>query len=398
MPRTEIAGFEILHCDLGWRHISFLKLTAANGVTGWSEFNEAFGAHGLAGVIGALRPWVVGADPMLVTALTGTLAAYLAPAPSGVNRMAIGAVENALLDLKSRLLDVSVADLLGGAVRSRIPLYWSHCGTYRTGGAAEQIGVARIRTWDDVVAQGREVRERGYRALKTNVLALDEPEVLGRPFGWARSPGAAGSDWDDRVIDQTVRTVAALREGVGEDAAILLDVNFGFRTDGYRRLVDALADQRLGWLELDGLAPRALASLRDRARFPVASGESLFGIAEYRPYLEAEAFDTAIVDVIWNGVGEGVRIAAMAEAFGTTVAPHNFYGPLATAMSATFSAVVPGLARMEVDVDGVPWRDELLTTTLAVEDGFLLLPDGPGWGVEPDEDALRRHAVRATRE
>ncbi|MFD1719959.1 mandelate racemase/muconate lactonizing enzyme family protein [Amnibacterium endophyticum] len=392
MRRSEVTGFEVLHADLGWRSVSFLKLTAG-GMTGWAEFNEAFGAPGLGRVVELLRPRVLGADPMRVNAVVGELTAYLAPAASGMNRMAIGAVENALLDLKARLLDVSVADLLGGAVRSRLPVYFSHCGSYRFGTTAELVGKAPLRTWDDVVALGTEVRDAGWRALKTNVLALDDEEVRGRAFGWARSPGVGGSDWDDRMIEQTVRTVAALREGAGDDVAILVDVNFLLRTDGYRRLVDGLAGQRLGWLELDGVAPRALASLRDRAGFPVASGESLFGMAEYRPYLEAEALDTAIVDVVWNGVGEATRIAAMADAFGATVAPHNFYGPLATAMSAQFSAVVPNLARTEVDGDGVPWRDELLVEPLVVEDGFLDVPDGPGWGVEPDEDAIRRHPV-----
>ena len=84
-------------------------------------------------------------------------------------QQAIGAIENALLDVKARALGVPVYELFGGPVRDRVRLYWSHCATYRVN-RAKEMQVPPVRTLDDIVALGREVVAKGYTALKTNVL------------------------------------------------------------------------------------------------------------------------------------------------------------------------------------------------------------------------------------
>ena len=95
-----------------------------------------------------------------------------------------------------------------------------------------------------------------------------------------------------------------------------------------------------------------------RARSPRA--RRCWSGATSGPIFEAYAFDTAIVDVIWNGFYESLKIAAMADVYEVNVAPHNFYGHLASAISAHFCAAVPNFRIMEIDIDGVPWRDEIV--------------------------------------
>jgi galactonate dehydratase len=136
--------------------------------------------------------------------------------------------------------------------------------------------------------------------------------------------------------------------------------------------------------------PAALALVRRRGSTPIGSGEAIYERYGYRPYFEAQAMDVAIVDVLWNGFIESLKIAALAESYQTPVAPHNFYGHLASMISAHFAASVPNFHVMEIDVDGMPWRGEL-TTPPVFEDGCLVLPDGPGWGVEVNEEAIRAH-------
>ena len=81
----------------------------------------------------------------------------------------------------------------------------------------------------------------------------------------------------------------------------------------------------------------------------------------------------------------------MADAYELNVAPHNFYGHLSTMMSAHLAAVVPNLRIMEIDPDMVPWQDDLFTVKPAIKDGMLALPDGPGWGTEVNEKAVKAH-------
>jgi L-alanine-DL-glutamate epimerase-like enolase superfamily enzyme len=116
--------------------------------------------------------------------------------------------------------------------------------------------------------------------------------------------------------------------------------------------------------------------------------------AMHRPYFENYSVDVAIIDTPWNGVGESIKIANMADTYEINVAPHNFYGPLATMMSAQFCAVVPNLRIMEMDPDTVPWHDDLVTVKPAIKDGHMSLPTGAGWGTEINEAAVRAHPPR----
>ncbi len=99
--------------------------------------------------------------------------------------------------------------------------------------------------------------------------------------------------------------------------------------------------------------------------------------------------DVAIIDAIWNGVWQSMKIAASAEAHEVNVAPHNFYGHLATMINAHFAAALPNLRIMEIDIDRLAWDHELFAPLPVIEQGALFVPERPGWGVEPVEAAIR---------
>jgi len=130
-----------------------------------------------------------------------------------------------------------------------------------------------------------------------------------------------------------------------------------------RRRLNALTSWKsLGpRLELDAHDPKSIALIRRDAPCPIASGETLLERRDFRPYFENYSFDTAIVDVIWNGYMESLKIAAMADAYEVNVAPHNFNGHLGSLISAHFCAVVPNFKVMEIDIDDVLWKDEIVT-------------------------------------
>lgn len=387
----KIERFETLHCDAGWRVFSFLKVVTNDGLVGWSEYNESYGSGGLTGVIERLAVRAVGQDPLANERISQELYGATRQSPGGIAAQAIAAIENALLDLKGKALGVSVATLLGGPVRDRLELYWSHCGTYRMGAAAKHLATPQLQTLDDVVALGREVRDAGYRGLKTNIFLFGENGPSLHMPGFTGTPGWPALNADRAVISALRDQLEAFREGAGPDVGIHLDLNFNFKTEGYLQVTRALDDLGLAWFELDIYDPQSLRQIRDALRTPVASCESLYGLREFRPFFSSYAMDVAIIDVPWNGIWQSMKIAALAEAHEVNIAPHNFYGHLSTMMSAQLCAAVPNFRIMEIDVDDVAWKDDIVTTVPQVEEGYLILPSGPGWGTDINEEVVRAH-------
>jgi L-alanine-DL-glutamate epimerase-like enolase superfamily enzyme len=323
------------------------------------------------------------------------VANLLAPARSSfgsVVTQAIGAIENALLDAKAKKLGVPCYELLGGKIRDRIRVYWSHCATWRI--FQPHVYRPAITSLDGVKQIGREVREKGFSACKTNLFVYDQS---GKPTFWMPGFGRPlypELNVDKKVIRDLRMHLEALREGAGPDVEILLDLNFNAKTEGYLEIIRSLADFDLFWVEIDTFNHEALRYIRDHCPHPISSLETLVDLREFLPFFREQSVDVAIVDLPWNGVWQSMKIAAAAEAFEVNVAPHNYYGHLCSMMAIHFSAAVPNLRIMEIDVDRIPWETELFTYAPEIEDGHVLVPNRPGWGTEPNEEGLRAHPAK----
>lgn len=384
-----ISRYETLHAAAGTRVWSFLKLETDDGLVGWSEFTDGgYSSRGAAQVVERLAELVVGHDPSNTNRLEAILHSAIHEAEEGLNRRAAGAVLNASLDLRAKALGVPVSALLGGALRDRLPVYWSHCGLGRV--RMSQAGVhAPISSLDDIVALGAEVRERGFGALKTNVILFEDGAAqLYLPL-WSGT-GETSLELDDRTIDGVVDLIDAFHEGTGGGIQLLLDTVWCVKGGDIPRLARRLAQTPLTWFETDSHDPEQLRAARGHGNLKIASGEALSGVRQYRRYFDAKAMDVVKVDVAWNGMPEAKRIADLAAGYDLNVSPHNWMSHLMTHMSAQFGASLSNFAVLELDVDGVPWRDELVTPPV-IEQGAMVLPDAPGWGCEVDEDAIRAH-------
>jgi L-alanine-DL-glutamate epimerase-like enolase superfamily enzyme len=384
---VKVGRLETLFCDAGWRPWIFLKATTDDGLVGWAEITDSHGSpRGLAGIVEDLAPLVVGRDPRAVERIYWDLYRHTRQSPGSVIAKAIGGIENALLDLKGKALGVPVVELFGGPTRDTVPLYWSHCGTTRAR-AFEVTGTPKLASYEDVTALGREVVERGYGAFKTNIVVPgDEPSVLMPGFGAGGGTLQAGE-----ISGRLVQLLEAFAAGTGGSARPIVDLNFNLEPEGCLQVARALEPFDLLWLEVDLFDPGALATVRQRAPMPICSGENLYGARAFRPFLEAAALDVASVDVIWNGFHQAKKIADLAETFEVNCAPHNYYSHLATFIGAQWCAAIPNARILELDVDDVPWRDELVTALPEIADGELRIPSGPGWGVEVVEDVVREH-------
>ncbi len=389
----KVTAIETLHCDSGWRNYHFLKLSTDEGVVGWSEYDEGFGSPGVSTVIERMSDRVVGKDASAHERVYAELYSFTRPAAGGVVAEGLGAIENALLDAKAKALGVPCYELLGGKVRDRIRLYWSHCATWRIN--QPDYYPPAITDLDGVRAIGAEVREKGFGALKTNIFLYEN----GKPSGWRPGfgvPFQPALNVERRQLRDLRTHLEAIRDGAGPDMDILLDLNFNMKTEGYLKILREIADLDMFWIEIDSYNADALAYIRDHSPHPISSCETLLGLREFLPYFRAQSMDVAIVDAVWNGVWQSMKIAASADAHEVNVAPHNFYGHLSTMMNAHFAAAVPNLRIMEIDIDRLAWDDEIFTTVPPIEDGHLVVPDTPGWGTEPNEEAIRARPAKGS--
>ena len=384
----QISAIETLSCSAGWRNYYFVKVTTQNGIVGWSEYDEGFGSPGVTAVINSLSNRVIGESVHDHERIYSDLHACTRPGAGGVVGQGLGALENAILDAKAKSLGVPCYTLLGGKIRDKIRVYWSHCATWRI--QHPDFYPPAIQSLDDVEKMGREVQSKGFTGLKTNIFLYENGSVRGWGPGFS-SPFAPELNVERNVLKNITNHLEAFRKGAGPQMDILLDLNFNAKTEGYLKILRAIEDHDIFWVEIDSRNPAALAHIRRASRHPISSCETLIGLGEFLPYFKAEAIDVAIIDTMWNGAWQSMKIAAAANAYEVNVAPHNFYGHLCSMMSAHFAASTPNLRIMEIDIDRVAWDKDLFTHTPTIKDGHLILDEKPGWGTEPNEDVLQNY-------
>jgi L-alanine-DL-glutamate epimerase-like enolase superfamily enzyme len=385
-----ITEVNVFHCDAGWRPWTFVKVHTDEGLVGWGECSDSRNPLGIAGCVRDFEHLLIGEDPRAVERLYWDMLRAARQNLGGISHKAIAGIELALWDIKGKALGVPVYELFGGPVRQQMQVYWSHCGTTRAR-YGQALGLPPLRTYDDVVALGREVVSRGFTALKTNIVQPGDPASTYFP-GFGRGGGSMDGGVTDEILERIERLIAAFSEGVGPRAQIALDLNYNFRPEGAVKIGRLLERFNMQWIEFDTWDPHALLQIKQAIPHSLASCESLVSTRQYRPFLELRAVDTAIIDVPWNGFGQAYIIGQMADAYELTVAPHNYYSHLADLHAIHLCAVLPNVRIMEIDIDDVPWKAALVSNPPTIQKGHFLLPAGPGWGAEINEEVLVEHA------
>lgn len=384
-----ISRVQAFHCDAGWRPWTFVKVETDERIVGWGECSDSRNPFGVAGCVRDLEGILIGEDPRAIERLYWDMLRVFRQNLGGTSHKAIAGIELALWDIKAKALGVPVYELFGGPTRNGVQLYWSHCGTTRAR-YGSQLGTPPLRSYDDIVALGREVSARGFTALKTNVVIPGEPARTYFP-GFGRGPGSTDGVASQEVLEQIETLIAAFSEGVGPKIQIALDLNYNFRPSFVIEIARRLERFNMQWIEYDTWDPHALLSIRESISQQLASCESLVSTRQYRPFFELRSMDTAIIDVPWNGFSQAFAIGQMADAYEMTVAPHNYYSHLADLHAVHLCAVLPNVRIMEIDIDDVPWKADLVSCPPVIRDGCIELPTGAGWGAEISEEVLRAH-------
>ena len=385
MKITNVKTFIV---DGGFRPWTFVKIeTSDPGLIGWGDCTD-WGAPGpVAATVDRLAELIIGRDPLQVEAIWWDLATASLRHSGGLAWKAMSGIDSALWDIRGKAFGVPVWQLLGGKMRDELRLYWSHCGSTRNR-HAERLGLPACQTTEDLQHLAGEVLDLGYTAVKTNLMPLrDLPDADVDLSRFSH----AGGDAPPHVLRNALAIVGTLREALGEDVGIALDVAFWFRLGGAINLARALEPLELMWLEVETFDADALQRIRSSTRTPICTGESLYGQQGFLPFLQRHAQDIIMPDLAWNGITMGKKLADLAHAHDTLFAPHNCHSPLATLVAAQVCATVPNFYILEFDVDDAPWRDDILSHPLELHTGMLQLPQRPGLGADLNESELRKH-------
>jgi galactonate dehydratase len=350
-----------------WRELTFVELVTDSGLIGLSEVRMVNKTDTLLACIAELAPrYVIGADPFETERLAWNVQFAEYGRPGEVAMSTLAAFEIACWDLVGQALGVPLWKLLGGRFRSRVPAYAN--GWYQTGRDPSQVADA-----------ARGVVERGYRALK-----LD-------PFG------AAFGRLSPAELRDAARIVAAVREAVGPDVEIMLELHGRFTPSQAVEVADALADLRPAWLEepIPPGNPAALRRVRDATTLPIATGERAHTLEECRELVEGGCVDVVQADLSHcGGFLQMKGLARWAAVYGLELAPHNVCGPVGTAANLQLAACTPNLRVLEHFNDFAdPWVAELVDQppTVSASDGCFAVPDRPGLGVALNHEACAAH-------
>lgn len=386
MKITDIDTFIV---DAGWRPWTFVKIETDEGVTGYGECSDGSAPHGVVGTIEDLKPRLIGTDPRAFEMRFWDMIRRTRQSPGGIAAKAIAGIDCALIDIKAKALGVSVVELFGGPTRDSVRVYWSHCGTSRARNY-ELIGVPPLRTMEDIANLGREVVDRGFTALKTNIVFPGDPASL-YWSGFGSGAGTTDQVASPELLRHIETQLGTFRDAIGPDVGLCLDLNFNFKTESCLRIAKVVEQFDLQWLEIDMYDPEAILQIKESTTTRICTGENLFYMREFIPYLELHAADVLMIDVPWNGFSQSKKMGDLAEVYQTNIAPHNYYSHLASNISASLCAVLPNVRIMEIDIDDVPWKDDLVTDPPEIVDGYMTVPTKPGWGTDLNEAEVAKH-------
>ncbi|WP_108660338.1 mandelate racemase/muconate lactonizing enzyme family protein [Acuticoccus kandeliae] len=350
-----------------WCNWMFVRVSTDEGLVGWGEGSLHGALESVETAIAELAPHLIGQDPAGPERHWHRLYHAWRWRGGATMMTALAAIDIALWDLEGKRLGVPVHRLLGGAHRTRLPVYASHW-------------ISADMEPDTVKARAAEAVARGFGGFKC---------IPVRP--------AELRENEARELARAVDLVAAAREGAGPEAEIYVELSEFLSPRTAPMLDRALAPYRPAWFEepIPYENPAAMVRLQREIAVPIATGERLLTRHEFAPLVAEGGCRIAQPDVMHaGGLTECRRIAALADMHYVPIAPHNPGGPICTAASMHLAAAVPNFLVLEQMEPQRAARDAASTIPIGFEDGHFILPDGPGLGVEPNLEALAEMPYR----
>ena len=344
------------------RNYHFVRVHTDEGITGLGEATLESHDNAVLGTLKDIECLVLGEDPTRIEHLTQKMVRQLFWKGGVIKGSAIAGVELALWDILGKVMGRPVYKLLGGACRDKIKVYvngWS-------GGSLDPAVVRE---------KAQKAMESGYDAFKFS-LAL--------PVWNVNDPANL------RKIELVAKT---LRETAGPDAMLMYDGHGRYDADLAVRVGRILEEYDYTFFE-EPCQPEqeeSLAKVASRLDIPIAAGERLSFLPEFKRLLTRGCATIIQPDIGHScGFGTAVKAAHLAEAFNAFVAPHGPMSPVITTISLHLDTLVPNFLIQE-RLFLNDWRNEVITEPIQVKEGYVTVPDKPGWGIELDEAVCKAH-------
>ncbi|MGB0663959.1 MAG: mandelate racemase/muconate lactonizing enzyme family protein [Pontibacterium sp.] len=358
-------GFESATMQFHQRQHLLVEIECDNGTIGWGECLGVADANRT--YVNAMANLLIGKNPLDIEPLWLNLYnTFRDQGQRGAVINAISGIDVALWDIKGKVLDMPVYQLMGGAFRTEIPLY-------ATGGF-RPMGQPRLEALKAEVSQ---MVENGFSAVKIKI-----------GFG----------------IDADLEAIALTRELIGPDRGLMIDANHGYDAVAAIRLGNAAAAFNIDWFE-EPVVPEVLSQYQDvRAKqpIPVAAGETWHTKWGIQAALTAQAVDILQPDVCGiGGLSEAKKVLTLCEANATRVVPHVWGTGIAIAAGLHFHAIIPPNPAaleplnvpFEYDQTENLFQTQLLSEPLRQHNGLLSVPQQPGLGVDVNRDVLAKFTV-----
>ena len=341
-----------------WSRWLLIKIHSEDGFVGIGEG----GVHGwqrpTKTMIEVMSAYLEGQDPNLIEHHYQYL--YRSSHFMGsVVQGALSAIDIALWDMKGKRLGVPIYDLMGGKTRDRVRCYM-HVG----GSTGEELAEDALRA-----------KQQGFTAVRFTPFPDDY--YLHKSY----------TEW----ADEAVHRVGLVKDAVGSDVDICVEIHRQMNPAESIWLGRRLEQFNPFFYEDPMLpdSPARMAEVQAQCNIPIATGERFTTIFEYQQLLENGGCAYVRPDLcLCGGLSGCKKVAAMAEAQHVKVIPHNPLSPVSTAACVQLDACIPNFALQEYTGESEPPKSELLVEPLELKDGYLTVPEGPGLGVELNEDAL----------
>lgn len=363
------------------RSFVFAKVTTNDGCVGYGEAAADGAPEVRAASIERIGKTIIGMDPSNTEFAYYTMQDAFFGWPQEDTMRAIGAIDEALLDIKGKALKTPVYNLLGGRFRDKVKLY---CHIILNPGE---------KATPETVAEGARKQVRlGYEAIKFDPFtAIFRQDVGEREIGFVSIP--QGINYPRKYATKALELVKAVREEIGSEVELMLDIHGRFDVESAIRIGRLLEPYDLLFYE-EPIPPcndELLSYVRQRVNIPICVGERRYTLEDFRRLFEVNATDIIMPDQSRNGGTTLMKkVADLAQTHYVPIAPHVvFSSPLNAVISAhTMVSVHNFLIHESMGPQRMELYKDLLKPSVMPENGFLEVPNRPGFGVELNENQL----------